>query len=61
MLPALRLACTSADLLSDATPKRSSYLHQLSLSGGIHSRGPSSVFPVDGSVDARSTTARSLA
>ena len=61
MLPAVWLTFTSADLLSDATPKRSPYLHQLRLSGGIHSRGPSSVFPVGGSVDARSTTARSLA
>ena len=51
MLPALWLTFTSADLLSDATPKRSSYLHWLRLSGGIHSRGPSSHFPVGGSVD----------
>jgi hypothetical protein len=51
MLPALWLTFTSADLLSDATPQRSSYLHQLRLSGGSHSRGPSSDFPVGGSVD----------
>jgi hypothetical protein len=52
MLPAVWLTFTSADLLSDATPKRSSYLHWLRLSGGgIHSRGPSSHLPVGGSVD----------
>ena len=51
MLAAVWLTFNSADLLSDATPKRSPYLHQLSLSGGIHSRGPSSHLPVGGSVD----------